>query len=718
MLCVLGAVGSTLTSPAAARPARATTDPLLVHLSSISPSTLSDDDQPLRITGTLTNASAEQWSAIKLYALRSETPIADSLAASAQFDANEFVGNRIVEPGSEATVDVLEPGQTVEFSLTVPRSAIAVTAAGVYWLGVQALGTSSLPRDILADGRARTFIPLVPRDRGKDPDTVDTAIVVPIRETVWIKPDGRIDRIGQWTRTLDVGGRLRTVLDVAGASGDIASTVPLTWLVDPAVLAAIARLAANNPARSLAPDPSVTPVEPTEGAEGEVDAEGGTGPGRPDPFATFAVPIPVADPDVVPTEEDSRVAELATAWLERFTEVTSGSSVLALPFGDLDVSAAATLGPDYYTQAVARSTQVMSWLGIVSAPALAPSEGILSRGAISAATADSTILLSDTSFAVRPEAPRSVVRMLDHKVVLTSDGAASGGPSPTAADDPLALRQRLLSEAALRLRSGSQSPIVMMLPSDWQPTDPSALLDGLDVSWLNPVSVGDVSPGSAVALNGSALDYTAEDEAAELDIFNFSAADQLSTQADLLAGVLSLPNLLRPQVGDEVLMSLSAGHRVETGKAAESARAASGFIAGQLSKITVDAPGKVTLSSASGNFGPELVNGLDQPVTVKIAAESDGDLTMEDLGPIQISAGSRHRILPGVTVDRPGIHQVDLVVTDTKGAALGQSDSMQIRAAEVSGLIWLFIAIGGLLLFGTIAIRLVRRIRDRNRSET
>lgn len=723
IVCLLA--GSTATGAAAGpsgragsgpAKAKATDDPFVIHLASISPSTLSDNNAPLTITGTISNRSAEQWTTIRLYSLRSATPIIDatSLAASALVDADIFVGERIVEPGSDATVDVLEPGQTVEFAITVPRSQIAVDQAGVYWLGVQALGTSSLlPRDNLADGRARTFIPLVPKAGGKNPATVDAAIVVPIRETVWITPDGRIDRIGRWTRSLDVGGRLHTILDTAGTA-----EVPLTWLVDPAVLAAVARLAANNPARSIAPDPEETQPEPTEDTEGTAEDESGPGADKPDPFATFAVPIPPADPEIVPTEEESRLAELAKAWLERFTLIASSSSVLALPFGDLDASAAASRGPGYYRQAATRSTQVMGWLGIVASPALAPRDGVLNPAAITAATADSTILLSDQAFAEPPRAPQSVLRLLEHRVVVTSSGAAAGGPSPTAADDPLALRQRLLSEAALRLQSGSRSPVVLMLPADWQPTDPSGLATELDVSWLNPLTVGDLSDERAVAVESSALDYTAEDESAELDLFNFSAADQLGATAAVLDDVLTLPNPLLPQVGDEVLMSLSEGHRTDTGEAATSARGASDFLSAQLAQVTVDAPGRVTLSSETGNLGAEVVNGLDQPVTVDITLDSDGSMTMEELEPISISAGSRRRILPSVKANRPGIHQARLVVTDTNGTPLGQSDGMQIRAAEVSGLIWLLLAGGALLLFGTIAVRLVRRIRDRKKSES
>lgn len=713
-LLALMSTTSASADPGKARTARASLDPLLVHLDTISPATLSDKDEPVTITGTVTNESAEQWTEINLYAIRSAAPIVDatSLSASAATDAGEFVGERVITPGTEATVDVLDPGETTTFSLTVPRSELGLSASGVYWLGVQASGlTATLPKDVFADGRARTFIPLVPRTGGKTPDTVEAAIVLPIRETVWFTPDGRVDLVGRWARSLGEGGRLSAILE----AGDPATGAEVTWLIDPAVIAAAARLAAGNPPRSLAPDPAALPVEPTESPSEEPAPSGGA-PATPDPYATAFDPVPQAEPDQELTEDEQQLAIVARAWLDRLLQVTSGEIVLSLPYGDLDVSAAAAHGPGYYEQAVTRSQQVMDRAGLAATPALAPRDGILSPAAISAATEDTTILLADTSFAgaVPPNAPESLVRLLGHKIVVTSSGASSGGPSPTAADDPLALRQRLLSEAALRLQSGTRSPVVMMLPADWKPTDPSALFDGLDARWLEQVSVGELGQRRAVSMNRGGLAYTDEDETAELGVTNFSSADQLTGRAGLLAGLLTQQNLVRQQVADEVLMSLSTGHRPNAARAADSVRAATDFVSEQLASVTVDAPDAVTLSSDSGQLGADIVNGLDQPVTVRIAVQSNSSLELEDLGERQIGADSRARILPTVTVSRPGIHQARLVVTDAQGMATGASTTLQIRAAQVSGLIWLLLAGGAALLFGTIGVRLVRRIRGRN----
>ncbi|HXH81020.1 DUF6049 family protein [Nocardioides sp.] len=698
-------------------------EPLGVHLESISPSTLSDNDRPLTITGTVTNQSDEQWTAINLYSFRSEAPIPDaqSLADSAAIETAAFVGTRIVAAGTEDTVELLDPGESAPFSLTVPRSEIRVVEPGVYWLGVHAMGIpfSSLERDLIADGRARTFIPLVPRARGKDKDevTVESAIVVPVRETVWFQPDGRIAHLARWTRSLGDGGRLDAILD-AGEAAD----VPLTWLVDPAVPAAVKRLADGNPPRSLAPDPNAPPPseEPTEEPSEPTGA-----PVEPEPFAAFSDPIPPPVPEEELSDRQQALADQAQEWLDRFLPLASSGTVLALPYGDIDESAAATHGPAFYQQAVTRSTQVMAGLAIPATPALAPRDGIMSPAAIAAASPETMILLGDTtSFTVPPDSASSMVDLLGHKVLVTSSGAAAGGPGPTPADDPLALRQRLLSEAALRLLTASASgppaptppPVVMMLPADWHPEEPDALLADLDVPWLSAVSAADIALRPATSISVTDIAYSLEDAEAELDETSFTAAEELTARAQLLSGVLTLQDLVREQVADEVLVSLSSGHRSHADDVTQSVQEATGFIDAQLGKVRVEAPDAVTLSSQTGPFGADVVNGLDQPVTVRLAVDSGGTLELADLGPQQLGPGAKKRILPQVTASRPGIHQVSLLVTDADGQPTGASTSLQVRAAQVSGLIWLILAGGALLLFGTIALRLVKRLRARRAS--
>ena len=50
-------------------------------------------------------------------------------------------------------------------------------------------------------------------------------------------------------------------------------------------------------------------------------------------------------------------------------------------------------------------------------------------------------------------------------------------------------------------------------------------------------------------------------------------------------------------------------------------------------------------------------------------------------------------------------------MTDSDGTPLGASDQLPIRSAQVSNVIWLILGTGVALLFGAIAVRLVRRVR-------
>lgn len=697
-------LGVPVTAPAAAVAAPADAEPLIVHLDSISPAALGDDDEPVEITGTVTNQSAEPWTGVNLYAFRSTTPIVDatSLAASAAIDPAEYVGDRIVEPGTFDAVDLLQPGQTTGFSLSVPRELLGIVEPGAYWIGVHAIGDSSVPRDAFADGKARTFIPYV----DSSSDTVDAAVVVPVRDQVRHTASGRVSGVRRWATSLGDGGRLDAVLDAGESSGD----APISWLVDPAVLATVARLAAGNPSRSLAPDPAQEAEAPEEGAEetGEGVAE------APDPSELGGAPLGPPAPEEL-TDDKQAVATVAQAWLDRFSALVAGDTVLSLPYGDLDVSAAATHGPVFYTDAMARGAEVMAALGIVHTPVLAPPDGLISPDALQAATAESIVLLGDTSFAVPPDAPDSMVRLLGHKVVVTSSGAASGGPGPTTADEPLALRQRLLSEAALRLYAGSTAPLVLVLPDDWYPQDPADLFSAFDVPWVDAVPVTDISDRPAVALTAADLSYTDEDAATELGATSFSAAEALRQQAAVMSGVLTSPDLVQQQATDEALATLSVRQRPRAFAAAASARAAAGYLDAQLASIDVVAPPSVTLSSKDGTLGATVVNGLDQPVTVKVEAGTDGSLRVADSEVLTLAPGDRSRLLLDVTASRLGIHQVRLVVTDQDGTPLGGSASLPIRAAQVSAIIWYILVFGAVLLFGTIAVRVVRRVRAHRR---
>ena len=158
------------------------------------------------------------------------------LDAAAQALPDQVIGERIVEVSDH--IEQLVPGEVQPYTLRVPRRFLGRTE-GVHWLGVHALGENVDGRDDRADGRARTFIPLV--DDGRP--ALPTALVLQLRKRIVYTADGRVDQPARWAVDLAPGGRLSTVLEMGVEAG----SRPMTWLMDPAVIAAVNSLVAGNP---------------------------------------------------------------------------------------------------------------------------------------------------------------------------------------------------------------------------------------------------------------------------------------------------------------------------------------------------------------------------------------------------------------------------------------------------------------------------------------
>ncbi len=675
-------------------------DPLLVHIDKISP--VLPRRGNVKISGTVTNLSDDTFTRINLHAFASATPIIDAtaLAASAAVDPNEFVGERVTEPGTFDTVDILEPGDTATFSDSVPVDLFGILdQPGIYWIGIHAFGDGAVERDQVADGRARTFIPLLPRnDPPRRSRKQEAAVIIALRGRVSYDEDGRVGGADRWARWLQDEGRLGASLDIAESAG----STPYSWLVDPAILLALLRLSDGNPPRSLAADPSVPGQESTD---------------EPKPVDSLTdgmqALLPRAPATAMKTTKGDRaLAEAASSWLGRFLDMTLDSTVLSLPYGDLDVSAAARHSPQRYAEASARSAKVMAEMGLVAQPALAPESGAVSPEALEMADSDAVIVLSDSAFASPPKTAHSVVRVLGHKIVVTSTGAESGGPGPTPSEDPLALRQRLLSEAAIRLIARDTAPIVVTVPNPWPPGGAASFFAGLDQPWLDVVSVTDLAERSAAGVSADALTYSDTDEKAEIDVRIFEAADRAAERAVLLEDVLTRQTMVESQTLDEVLVTLSQQLRRRPRLALRMTDLVTDSLQSELDKVRVEGVA-VTLSGESGEFGATVINGLREPVTVRLEATTDADLTLG--GPVErrLGPGSRSVVRFEASTKQRGIHTVRLAVTTVDGTPTGSVAEVPLRAAQVSALIWIILAGSALVLLGALGFRLPRQIRVR-----
>ncbi len=215
---------------------------------------------------------------------------------------------------------------------------------------MHALGEGPDGRDDFTDGRARTFLPMVPESR---PGRLPTAVVVPLRRQLLHTDAGAVDDLAAWTTALSPGGRLRSLVDFGASAGDR----PVTWVVDPALVDVVRRLAEGNPGRSLAPNL-------------ENDENDGEDPPSDEPSAApTEVPTP-AEPSTADAEESSdspldldsldpvvqAAADAAQSWLTRLGgAIGPEDEVLSLPYGDVDVAGAAAHDPELFRRAVARA---------------------------------------------------------------------------------------------------------------------------------------------------------------------------------------------------------------------------------------------------------------------------------------------------------------------------------------------------------------------------
>jgi uncharacterized protein DUF6049 len=391
-----------------------------------------------------------------------------------------------------------------------------------------------------------------------------------------------------------------------------------------------------------------------------------------------------------------------------------GREILGLPYGDLDVSAAAAHDPDAYAAAQARSGTTLAPWGLPLSPAVAAPAGYLSASAVRMTVPGTRVLVTDRMF--RGRAP-AVARTEGHTVVVASSGAASGGPGPDDAMAPVAVRQRIVSEAALRLLTAGQPPLVVVLPSTWAPASSTGFFEGLDLDWLHLTTVGAIAsrPGAEVAADG--LKYPVAQSEAELDAADFAGADGLARSGDILQNLLTLNDEVGGVVRDEAMTDLSYASRRPTTDSQGSAAGSRSWIEQRLRSVKVSAPPAVILSSGSGRFSATISNGLDEPVTVHLEAETEPLVRVSvPRAAVAIPAGARNSVLLHASSKAVGVRNATLQLTDIEGTPIGSSDSLPIRSNRVSNVIWVILGIGIALLFGTIVIRLFRRIRAAARS--
>ena len=452
-------------APAAPPPSR--TSPLAVTIDTLTPSYVPRRG-PVRVTGSVTNNDDAPWTTVNTVRLRLRRP--DPHGRRAGRGQRDRPGRRRRRPDHRARAPTTpstgsSPARPRSSRSGCPRAGSPSTEPGVYWFGVHALGEGPDGRDDGADGRARTFLPLVAptrRRRRHRPRRCRCAHGLPHA------PDGSLDatsRAGPPPSPRAAG--CGAMVDFGTAAG----SRPLTWLVDPALPDAVARAGRRQPAPLARPRPRRT----SRGRRRREHA-----PGRAPSRSRARRPATARDRRRRPSRRrDHR--RPADAWLDAPAGGRcAATQVLALPYGDLDVAAAAEQRPRRSTGGPAQrsGTELRSRWGLPMTRAVAPPGGLPRRAPACADAGAATPSWSATG-CCRAGSPTAGRAPAGTPVVATSSGAASGGPGP---DDPLAAGRAAPADPrrgrAAPARAPARSRWSCVLPADWAPTEHHRLLRG------------------------------------------------------------------------------------------------------------------------------------------------------------------------------------------------------------------------------------------------
>jgi hypothetical protein len=732
------ATGTGLAAPArAAEPAEQSAtskDPLSMTIASLAPAALPASG-PITITGTVTNRDKSTWTGVRIYPFFDRDAVTSSAALTREVAApsDAYVGDRMNDMAATDLVGDIAPGQTVDYRLTIPRSDISTASAGVHWLGARAYGASaSTPADDVADGRARTFLPVVKRPKhGKHAGhthhraPVPVSLLLPLRTRVLRTANGRVADEAAWTANL-TRGHLNSVVRFGTTDRAV------TWLVDPAVLDAVLQLAEGNPVRDIAADaiptgtPTSTPTDtPTGTASDAASASSSSSatasststssdPTEPSASATSStsagLPSMIPSPTVSPDTDDpdrQAAASAAQSWLHRFLAAVADHEVLALPYGDPDLSATAAHDPSLLAEARSASTAVMTGLGISAKPVAAPPDGYLSAAGLASVGTDTLTVLS--SRAVRGHTD-AVVSLAGQQVVLSSAAADAGGPAPGKPFAGVALRQRILAQAALT----RHRPLVVELPSTWQAPRATAFFDALDQPWLRlePLTAladdSGSADGTATRVPASRLLYPRSAAADQVEPGVFRLVNQMTRLGNALDDILPDHDGVAEEVLRDALTSTSYSARGGHGNAALASQRS---LSDTLGEIQLDPPPAVTLSGSTGRFAVSVTNHLDQRVLVQVKPIGDQGIDVHTPAPVTIGAGGTTSVLITASDTSNGVHRVLLHLTSSTGVTLGSTVVLQIRSAQVSKVIWGFLGVGLGILAIAIGVRLTRRVR-------
>ncbi len=639
----------------------------------------------LTLSGSVRNTTGTAATDVHVRLRVSSVPLSSRTRLAAFGSASGSFGHTV--PDSEIPVaSALPAGATVRFSLRAPVSALELRRSGVYPFGIEARTHGEDGATVA--GRTRTPLPLV----GGELDLSRTPV-----GWVWPLTSGPI-QLGAGdgppaALADDVGpnGRLRTLLTAAQTFTTSGRAAPLTLAVDPALLDAIGKLAAQ---------------ERSTGGQTGVGGEGGTG-----------------------SAGASRTRP-ASAWLDDLRSAKDGRAIFALPYGDPDLVALTRAGMDRDIGQAVRLGQDVFRGALGSDPVTGliwPADGLINEQTVDALAglplAADTLVLSGRSIAPQGSlnyTPGAAAEVRGSRVALravvsdaTLDAVVAAGAEPDAAGVSRLAEQRFLAETYLRAleRPSTPRPLLITPPRDWNPAPAFAaglLRDTVTVPWLRPALVPELA-GAAPAQSGS-LVYPASATDQELPGRYLSEVRTFRAGVDQVHDVVVDPSFEPATALDRVLFRLeSSALRGRAAARSDALEVASGRLQELKGKVRVATSGRVTLTSRSGRIPVTVANDMNTAVVIQLRLESKR-LKSSRLPVQRIEAGEQRQFEVDYEFRSDGLFPVEASLFTPGGELYTPPVRILLRSTEAGSLARGITGGAFAVLLIAVAVRMARRI--------
>ncbi|WP_446039738.1 DUF6049 family protein [Streptomyces sp. SID1121] len=665
-------------SPAQAAAEATGTRTVAVALDTLTPSAPVKGDT-LVVSGTVTNRSKSAVTEARVD-LRVGPPLSGRTAIDDAAERSPDTAAEVPPLGGAYKVDLakLAPGVPYTFSLSVPVGKLGLGEDGVYQLGVSVSGnTVDAPYEHVV-GVQRTFLPWQPEATGKK--TQITYLWPLISTTRMSAQTGSDDQQTPVFENDDLAGELAPGgrLDQMVSLGN---QLPVTWVIDPDLLASADAMAGNYRVRS-----------------------GKT---------------------TVPGKSQS----VARQWLNSLEKAVQDRKVVALPFADPDLASLAHRGKNVsgsLSQLQPATDAAVSTVDTVlhvkpSVDFAWPVNGAIDPSIVDVATsagAHKVITRSDSlqdNLSYTPTAARPIGGGTTAVVADTRLSTAFQGDMTSADDSILAVQKFLAQSLAVTLQQpGNQRSIVVApqrMPTVAQAQSMAHALRGLDAErWTQPsdlpaAAAAKPDPDANTKVPGSSR-YPKKLRNQELSTQAFQEIRTTQDALDKFKAVLSLPDRVDAPFSNAINRALSTSWRGDRTDAEQYRRSVDTYLKTLTDEVQLVPKSDLTLSGRSATIPVtvqnNLLQGVDhlmlrlesgQPTRLKI----DGSKDVAEQ-PIKIDGGHSQSVKFSAAGNANGRVEVTAQLYTVDGKPYGKSMRFNVKVSEVTPTVLLVMAAGVLLL--------------------